>query len=185
MRGSGEYPIAGVAVSLDSTTATSSPQRGSRRRVEDVARRAGRCRGGARRASGCIPAAGEEAGRAAAAASCARARALDAPGWYRLAVLPALVRARRRAARRRDGLSAHRQRATPRRWRSPGFAPLVQVLRDDLGLTGTKVGCFEGFCGACIVIVDGADGRSCLYPVALADGAEVRTVEGLAGADAA
>jgi carbon-monoxide dehydrogenase small subunit len=64
---------------------------------------------------------------------------------------------------------------------SPGFAPLVQVLRDELGLTGTKAGCFEGFCGSCIVIVDGATVASCLYPVALADGAEIRTVEGLAG----
>lgn len=62
---------------------------------------------------------------------------------------------------------------------SAGFAPLVQVLRDELGLTGTKVGCFEGFCGACTVIVDGVTVVSCLYPVALADGAEIRTVEGL------
>ena len=66
---------------------------------------------------------------------------------------------------------------------SPGFAPLVQVLRDELGLTGTKIGCFEGYCGSCIVIVDGVTVASCLYPVALADGAEIRTVEGLARAD--
>jgi aerobic carbon-monoxide dehydrogenase small subunit len=41
------------------------------------------------------------------------------------------------------------------------------------------VGCFEGFCGACVVLVDGRSTASCLYPVALADGAEVTTVEGL------
>jgi carbon-monoxide dehydrogenase small subunit len=66
-----------------------------------------------------------------------------------------------------------------------GMRPLARVLREDLGLTGTKVGCFEGRCGACTVIVDGRTVVSCLYPLALADGAEVRTVEGLAGSDGA
>src|SRR5204862_6716893 len=65
----------------------------------------------------------------------------------------------------------------------PGFTPLVLVLRDELGLTGTKIGCFEGRCGACTVLVDGKPIASCLYPLVLADGTEVRTVEGLAGAD--
>jgi aerobic-type carbon monoxide dehydrogenase small subunit (CoxS/CutS family) len=64
-----------------------------------------------------------------------------------------------------------------------GLRALASVLREDLGLTGTKVGCFEGRCGACTVIVDGRTVVSCLYPVALAEGAEVRTVEGLAAQD--
>jgi carbon-monoxide dehydrogenase small subunit len=59
----------------------------------------------------------------------------------------------------------------------------VQVLREDLGLTGTKTGCFEGRCGSCTVIVDDRTVVSCLFPVVLADGAEVRTVEGLAAPD--
>lgn len=65
----------------------------------------------------------------------------------------------------------------------PGFEPLVTVLREELGLTGSKVGCFEGFCGACVVRVDGATVASCLMPVALADGKSVTTVEGLAAPD--
>jgi carbon-monoxide dehydrogenase small subunit len=64
-----------------------------------------------------------------------------------------------------------------------GLRALVRVLREDLGLTGTKVGCFEGRCGACTVIVDDRPVVSCLYPVALADGSRVRTVEGLAAQD--
>jgi carbon-monoxide dehydrogenase small subunit len=65
----------------------------------------------------------------------------------------------------------------------PAFYPLAIVLREELGLTGTKAGCFEGRCGACIVIVDGRTVVSCIYPVGLAEGAEIRTVEGLAPAD--
>ena len=64
---------------------------------------------------------------------------------------------------------------------APGLTPLVRILREELGLTGTKACCFEGRCGACTVIVDGRSVVSCLYPVALADGASIRTVEGLAG----
>jgi carbon-monoxide dehydrogenase small subunit len=63
---------------------------------------------------------------------------------------------------------------------APGLTPLVHVLREELGLTGTKTGCLEGRCGACTVIVDDRSVVSCLYPVAFADGASVRTVEGLA-----
>ena len=62
----------------------------------------------------------------------------------------------------------------------PPFYPLAVVLREELGLNGTKVGCFEGRCGACTIVVDGKTVVSCIYPVGLADGADVRTVEGLA-----
>jgi|TARA_B110000263_G_scaffold241073_1_gene244913 aerobic-type carbon monoxide dehydrogenase small subunit (CoxS/CutS family) len=59
---------------------------------------------------------------------------------------------------------------------------LVDVLRDHLGLTGTHVGCAYGVCGACTVVVDGLPVRSCLMLAAQADGAQVKTVEGLADA---
>jgi len=59
---------------------------------------------------------------------------------------------------------------------------LVDVLREDLQLTGTKHGCGIGACGTCTVIVDGLPVASCLQLAALVDGAEVRTIEGLAGA---
>ncbi len=57
---------------------------------------------------------------------------------------------------------------------------LADVLRDDLGLTGTKIGCNAGDCGACTVRIDGRQACACLVPVAQAAGADVRTVEGLA-----
>ena len=60
---------------------------------------------------------------------------------------------------------------------------LARVLRDDLGLTGTKVGCDAGDCGACTVLLDGAQACACLVPAAQADGTTVVTVEGLAGSD--
>jgi aerobic carbon-monoxide dehydrogenase small subunit len=61
----------------------------------------------------------------------------------------------------------------------PGMRRLLDVLREDLGLTGTKEGCGEGECGACSVIVDGLVVDACLVPVCQVDGADVRTVEGL------
>jgi aerobic-type carbon monoxide dehydrogenase small subunit (CoxS/CutS family) len=57
---------------------------------------------------------------------------------------------------------------------------LIDILRDDLGLTGTKEGCAVGACGLCSVIVDGALVSACLTPAVLTDGTAVETVEGLA-----
>jgi aerobic-type carbon monoxide dehydrogenase small subunit (CoxS/CutS family) len=57
---------------------------------------------------------------------------------------------------------------------------LLWVLREDLGLTGTKYGCGEGICGACTVLVDGEPVRSCHYPLKEARSREVVTIEGLA-----
>ena len=57
---------------------------------------------------------------------------------------------------------------------------LVEILRDELGLTGTKRGCSTGSCGACTVLLDGAAVKSCSVLAIQADGAKVTTVEGLA-----
>jgi len=61
----------------------------------------------------------------------------------------------------------------------PGMRRLLDALREDLGLTGTKEGCGEGECGACSVLVDGQVVDSCLVPVCQVDGSSVLTVEGL------
>ena len=66
---------------------------------------------------------------------------------------------------------------------APGMRRLLDVLREDLGLTGTKEGCGEGECGACSVLVDGVVVDACLVPVCQVAGRAVDTVEGLAGAD--
>jgi aerobic-type carbon monoxide dehydrogenase small subunit (CoxS/CutS family) len=67
----------------------------------------------------------------------------------------------------------HRVGVEPRRL-------LVDVLREDLGLTGTNVGCGQGVCGSCTVLVDGTSARSCLMLAVQAHGSDVVTVEGLA-----
>ena len=63
---------------------------------------------------------------------------------------------------------------------APGMRRLLDVLREDLALTGTKEGCGEGECGACTVILDGAVVDSCLVPICQVEGFAVETVEGLA-----
>jgi aerobic-type carbon monoxide dehydrogenase small subunit (CoxS/CutS family) len=66
---------------------------------------------------------------------------------------------------------------------SSPLTPLLDVLREELGITGPKAGCHQGGCGACTVLVHGQPRRSCLMPAAYADGAEITTVEGLGGPD--
>lgn len=71
---------------------------------------------------------------------------------------------------------SHRSRVEARRL-------LVDFLRHDLGLTGTHIGCEQGVCGACTVLLDGRTARSCLHFAAAVDGSDIRTVEDLADVD--
>jgi isoquinoline 1-oxidoreductase subunit alpha len=63
---------------------------------------------------------------------------------------------------------------------SPDSTLLLWVLRDELGMTGTKIGCGAGICGACTVMLDGAATRSCITPLSGAAGKSITTIEGLA-----
>ena len=66
---------------------------------------------------------------------------------------------------------------------TPPDRMLLDFLREDLGLTGTKKGCEEGECGACTLLMDGKTVLSCLIPAVKANGAEILTVEGMAEGD--
>jgi isoquinoline 1-oxidoreductase alpha subunit len=60
-----------------------------------------------------------------------------------------------------------------------GDTPLLWVIRDDVGLTGTKFGCGVGACGACTVLIEGEPTRSCILPMSAAAGKSITTIEGL------
>ena len=62
---------------------------------------------------------------------------------------------------------------------SPEDTPLLWVIRDELKLKGTKFGCGIAMCGACTVHIDGSAVRSCVYPLSMAEGRQVTTIEGL------
>lgn len=79
-----------------------------------------------------------------------------------------------------DHITTLRVNGETRRLAVPDQRTLLEVLREDLGLTGTKHGCELGECGACTVLVDGTPRLSCLTLVAMVEDREVTTVEGLA-----
>jgi len=80
-------------------------------------------------------------------------------------------------------VSTHELRFTlngePRQVSVPAHRRLIDLIREDLALTGTKEGCSVGVCGACTVIVDGNTMSACLLPATYVDGATVTTIEGL------
>lgn len=71
----------------------------------------------------------------------------------------------------------------PHRLTLPADTPLLNVLRNDLGLNGPKYGCGLGECGACTVLLDGVPARSCIVPLGMAAGRVVLTLEGLRDGD--
>ncbi len=73
-------------------------------------------------------------------------------------------------------LTVNRKRRT---FRGPSFKRLIDVLREDFVLTGTKEGCGEGECGACTVVVNGEPVNACLVPVCQVEGARIETIESL------
>jgi carbon-monoxide dehydrogenase small subunit len=75
---------------------------------------------------------------------------------------------------------ACRVNGEPRRVQAYPMARLLDVLREEMHLTGTKEGCGEGECGACSVLLNGVIVTSCLVPAIDADGADIRTIEGIA-----
>jgi isoquinoline 1-oxidoreductase subunit alpha len=68
----------------------------------------------------------------------------------------------------------------PAQFEGPPDVPLLWVVREQLGLTGSKYGCGIGACGACTVHIDGKSARSCITPIAVLQGRQVTTIEGLA-----
>jgi isoquinoline 1-oxidoreductase alpha subunit len=62
----------------------------------------------------------------------------------------------------------------------PGDTPLLWVLRDEIGLTGTKFGCGMALCGACTILIDGEAGRACVTPISTLSGKKITTIEAIA-----